>query len=339
MSAAVALQSSVPKLSGRSRAYTTAIDDLRAVVEAADREYLRRVEDTMRGLTVPEAALAAAETVQYPDGWEADLARDEIMACWDGYEERNAAILKQVRGSLRGRTSFAAVPVKPAPWRILDAIEAVAERFMIFPRATVAEYVSTRIPPLKRAFDRVHARVITRLLSDTVREGGGVSEMIGALRARGLGTTQFHRETIARTEGNVMFSRGQAVAYRQSPMVSGYRYIAVLDDRTTDICEDLHGMEFSLDDASGVMPPAHYNCRSTTEAILAWDQPSQWDDGEVVREGVSQPLEGFGGVDRTDLLPENSGMSAVADELRQADRAELRDLAADIDRIFAGVSE
>jgi uncharacterized protein with gpF-like domain len=44
--------------------------------------------------------------------------------------------------------------------------------------------------------------------------------------------------------------------------IAGYEYSAVMDDRTSDICADLDGKFFSVQDANSVQPPLHFNCRS-----------------------------------------------------------------------------
>jgi uncharacterized protein with gpF-like domain len=45
-----------------------------------------------------------------------------------------------------------------------------------------------------------------------------------------------------------------------------YEWVAVLDNRTTDICRSRHGHIFTY--ANGPRPPAHYNCRSTIVGIV-----------------------------------------------------------------------
>ena len=72
--------------------------------------------------------------------------------------------------------------------------------------------------------------------------------------------------------------------------VVAFEYSAILDDRTTDICNHMDGRIYSSD--SGVWnthrPPNHFNCRSVNIALLATDDFS-------VTEGAPslQPQEGF----------------------------------------------
>lgn len=74
------------------------------------------------------------------------------------------------------------------------------------------------------------------------------------------------------------------------------RFVAVLDDRTTDICSELHGTTLPADDPfwDDHQPPLHHNCRSDIQAIT---------DAEAAEMGLTeeapqaQPDEGFGVVD------------------------------------------
>ncbi len=51
-------------------------------------------------------------------------------------------------------------------------------------------------------------------------------------------------------------------------VVKGYQYVATLDSRTSLICGRLDGKIYSLDNKSAPKPPQHFNCRSTTIAVL-----------------------------------------------------------------------
>ena len=55
-------------------------------------------------------------------------------------------------------------------------------------------------------------------------------------------------------------------AYKASGVVKQYKYLATLDNRTSDICREMDGKLFKLSEAeTGVnLPPLHPHCRSTT---------------------------------------------------------------------------
>lgn len=48
--------------------------------------------------------------------------------------------------------------------------------------------------------------------------------------------------------------------------IEKYKYVAILDSRTTDICKSLNGTIFEL--GKGRLPPVHYNCRSFTIPVF-----------------------------------------------------------------------
>lgn len=55
-----------------------------------------------------------------------------------------------------------------------------------------------------------------------------------------------------------------AVWEANADVISGYRFVATLDSRTTQVCRSLDGKVFELD--AGPVPPVHIGCRSTTVA-------------------------------------------------------------------------
>ena len=69
--------------------------------------------------------------------------------------------------------------------------------------------------------------------------------------------------------------------------VQAYEYSAMLDDRTTDICEHLHGK--ILRDFGTYMPPNHFQCRSVLAPVTLVDD---WDGKESPKPRV-EPQSGF----------------------------------------------
>ncbi len=77
---------------------------------------------------------------------------------------------------------------------------------------------------------------------------------------------------LIRTETNYVSNQAELESYR-SAGVKEYRFTAVLDSRTSEICAELDGKEFPVDRAKvGVnLPPMHPYCRSTTIAVIEDD--------------------------------------------------------------------
>lgn len=92
-----------------------------------------------------------------------------------------------------------------------------------------------------------------------------------AARVRGL-TGQTTREAtgIARTAITHINARASYETYKQNEdITSGYKYLATLDQRTTDICIGLDGQFFPWG-VDPVLPPQHFNCRSTLVPVVDW---------------------------------------------------------------------
>lgn len=84
--------------------------------------------------------------------------------------------------------------------------------------------------------------------------------------------------------------------------IVGYQFVAVIDEHTTEQCEELNGEYYSADDPSAPWPPLHYNCRSQMVPVfgdqregIEWMSPedSAAQRAEMVADGRIQ--QGFGG--------------------------------------------
>lgn len=119
-------------------------------------------------------------------------------------------------------------------------------------------------------------------------------------------------ETIFRTNVLTAYNGGRH-AVLTAPAVRKarpfWRYDAITDDRTTEICESLDGKVFAADDpfVDSHTPPNHYNCRSVWTPLS--DEEANEEGGES-EPPETEPQEGFGlapSVDGTDWTPEAIG--------------------------------
>jgi len=75
---------------------------------------------------------------------------------------------------------------------------------------------------------------------------------------------------LVRTSINqVSNAASQQVYEANQDVTKKYRYVATLDTRTSAICRALDGREFEY--GKGPMPPQHFNCRSTTVAVVDYE--------------------------------------------------------------------
>ena len=73
----------------------------------------------------------------------------------------------------------------------------------------------------------------------------------------------------------------QQVYMANKDAIRGWQYVAVLDGRTTPVCSHRDGQVYPVANTA-MLPPAHFNCRSTTIPIV-----KKWDDLAKL-EGVAQ---------------------------------------------------
>ena len=112
---------------------------------------------------------------------------------------------------------------------------------------------------------------IARRLKGRLRFGqpGSIRQIAAA---GGQATTVANNQVMAlvRTSINqVSNAASQQVYEANQDVTKKYRYVATLDTRTSAICRALDGREFEY--GKGPMPPQHFNCRSTTVAVVDYE--------------------------------------------------------------------
>jgi SPP1 gp7 family putative phage head morphogenesis protein len=111
----------------------------------------------------------------------------------------------------------------------------------------------------------------TRALGDTLNETITASFLSGRSYrdvsrdiAGRMGVAYRNAERLVRTETNYMANAAEMQSYKAAG-ITRYRFLAILDMRTSDVCEQHDGKVYSVEDAvpGESMPPLHVNCRST----------------------------------------------------------------------------
>ena len=115
-----------------------------------------------------------------------------------------------------------------------------------------------------RQFGTAKAKQIAQTISDGVILGeatSAISRNVGNL----INTLQRRQlDSLVRTITNHSSSAARKEIYSaNSDIMDGYRWVATLDNRTTFICGSRDGKIFP-DVPGSPLPPAHFNCRSTT---------------------------------------------------------------------------
>lgn len=87
----------------------------------------------------------------------------------------------------------------------------------------------------------------------------------------------YRLENIVRTESTAAYNQGRLIEARGKDIVSrmrGMEYSAILDSRTTPVCESLDGKIFEIGDPNldRLKPPNHFQCRSILVPITTYEE-------------------------------------------------------------------
>ena len=147
---------------------------------------------------------------------------------------------------------------------------------------------------------------VVRVLRSSMSDGLLLEPTIDRLSAVLTGDDfNFRRlEVIARTNSTTAFNQGRMEFFRQNDdFVKAVQYMAILDSRTTDICESRDGKIILIDDEATISentPPLHYQCRSILSPVDKFElmeMQGSRDWGDMTDwSGVDQVGEGFGSI-------------------------------------------
>jgi len=103
--------------------------------------------------------------------------------------------------------------------------------------------------------------------------------------------------TIVRTNVMDIYNQARMMMFNSPAMrdwVQAWKYSAVMDSRTTQLCRTLHGYIFTRETIDGFNPPNHFNCRSILIPITTYDEGWQYllDFQRTLGQDIS-PDEGF----------------------------------------------
>lgn len=111
-------------------------------------------------------------------------------------------------------------------------------------------------------FSRSKRKHITQTIRDGILLGDSTDKIVKELSTV---IKKLHRrqlESLVRTATNHSATVARLATFEaNSDVISGYRWLSTLDSRTTLICAGRDNKFYALD--SGIVPPAHWGCRST----------------------------------------------------------------------------
>jgi SPP1 gp7 family putative phage head morphogenesis protein len=102
------------------------------------------------------------------------------------------------------------------------------------------------------------------LILEAIDKGIVRTQLVNMLLDQFARVGEVRADIIARTESNKAYNWGRRYKFDSSEALAGYRYSAIMDRRTTEICSALHGSSWEKGDPNldNYTPPNHFRCRS-----------------------------------------------------------------------------
>lgn len=112
------------------------------------------------------------------------------------------------------------------------------------------------------------AESLSEIVGGELLSGQSIEKTSRQIRER-FDVAKYYADRLVRTETNHFHNEADAMAYEEMD-VDKYVFVAVLDTRTSTVCQGLDNRAFPLKEREvGVnYPPMHPNCRSTTRAYM-----------------------------------------------------------------------
>ncbi len=234
------------------------------------------VQESSSGYLEPHSELSQQFTERlkqtlreaYAQGWWLNhLYVKELEAAYTG-------------GRYRGRLTLADMPTDEQLREILENFmngDDLGEWESVIPQAAI-DWLEDYTPSLAGNLSNSVLEDVREVMRDSLQKGSTLQERMNALResAGELSRMAESRiESIARTEITRADTLGRLSSMKSNDDVIGVEFSAVMDDRTTEMCQSRHGLVMRLDDPRlpENTPPIHPRCRSILMACTVYEYP------------------------------------------------------------------
>jgi SPP1 gp7 family putative phage head morphogenesis protein len=160
-------------------------------------------------------------------------------------------------------------------------------------------------PTLAGITNKALLKRVNNVIQDGLRNGDTLEERVKALRNTGRTLKRMSEgrlRAIARTEVTRADNMGRLISMYGNDDVIGVEFCAVMDERTTDICQERDGMVLPLGDPRIPVntPPLHVNCRSLWLPVTGHSHPQ----GAILEEKYERAMEAHPGIQRDQDIEE-----------------------------------
>jgi len=110
---------------------------------------------------------------------------------------------------------------------------------------------------------------LEQVIRKGIAEGSTVDEIALAIRKGNVTniTRQQSKALVTTATTSVVAQADHAVYKANEKSLAGWQYVSVLDSRTSSVCAARDGKIYRIDEKE-MLPPAHFNCRSTTVPVF-----------------------------------------------------------------------
>ena len=175
------------------------------------------------------------------------------------------ALLKSTYSEGYGQTAFMIQSGIGIGWDIAGLSEKAIQTVLQKPWALDGRNFSSRIWENKQAL----VGELQKQLTQNMMTGGDINKIIDSIEKK-FGVARSNAARLVYTENAYALSVALGDSYRETGVERVY-FIAVLDERTSDICQSMDGTVIEMKDYQpGItVPPLHPWCRSTTAPYYA----------------------------------------------------------------------
>jgi SPP1 gp7 family putative phage head morphogenesis protein len=237
----------------------------------ATRSAVKRLKKEAQGKSLSEIAKL---------NW--DLAPDiakTLNITWDkGYKSGSKDAIKELRAAIPQKYNSSQYA------KVADLIKKIFDLkpFSAFdsgrPKASVKAILSRNLKIAgdysKEILERVKNNLSQSMINQPSTGYPMPPKQVNALIQDTLNVSQARAATISRTETTNAYNQSRVETFKQSSLATHCRYLAISDDRTTDICRTRNGMVFPMSEAPKHQPANHFNCRAVLSPLLPRINPA-----------------------------------------------------------------
>ena len=207
-----------------------------------------------------------------------------------------------------------------------DSVKDSVQKFMntgewndVIPKDAV-NWINNYVPKLSGNFSSDILDKTRDVIKNSLQEGTSHQQREKELQ-KVLDVSKSRIENIARTEITRAHNLGSLAAMKANQDVIGVEFSAVLDNRTTPMCSERHGLRMRLDDPRipENTPPLHCRCRSLLISLTIYDYPDglltshEFDDGISAGEQRPEDIEEVRKIVETDNAKKSAGENSKED--------------------------